>query len=123
VSSAPFHGIQRTVRTKLYESAGGILIWLVALGATLHRLTMRSGLFWIWILFAGVMGFFVGGSFVAALQTPLPTTGAARQTMQTDTSEPIPSRPTGSGMAGCPCGPSLYPASPQSPPSIRPRRR
>ena len=95
MSSAPFHGIQRTVRTKLYESAGGILIWLVA----------RSGIFWIWILFAGVMGFFVGGSFLAALQTPLPTNGAARQTTQTDTSEPILSRPTGSGMAGCPCGP------------------
>jgi hypothetical protein len=39
------------------------------------------------------MGFFVGGSFLAALQTPLPTTGAARQTTQTDTSEPILSRP------------------------------
>jgi hypothetical protein len=35
------------------------------------------------------MGFFVGGSFLAALQTPLPTNGAARQTTQTDTSEPI----------------------------------
>jgi hypothetical protein len=78
-------------RTKLYESAGGILIWLVALGSTLHRLTMRRWL--IWTLFAGVMGFFVGGSFLAALQTPLPTNGAARQTTQTDTSEPILSRP------------------------------
>src|SRR5215469_1928631 len=56
-------------------------------------LVARSGIFWIWILFAGVMGFFVGGSFLAALQTPLPTTGAARQTTQTDTSEPILSRP------------------------------
>ena len=91
VSSAPFHGTQRTVRTKLYKSAGGILIWLVALGSTLHRLTMRRWL--IWTLFAGVMGFFVGGSFLAALQTPLPTNGAARQTTQTDTSEPILSRP------------------------------
>ena len=90
MSSAPFHGTQRTVRTKLYESAGGILIWLVALGSTLHRLTTRRGL--IWTLFAGVMGFFVGGSFLAALQTPLPTNGAARQTTQTDTSEPILSR-------------------------------
>ena len=63
----------------------------VALGLTLHRLTARRRLFWI--LFAGVMGFFVGGSFLAALQTPLPTNGAARQTTQTDTSEPILSRP------------------------------
>src|SRR6516164_6767439 len=85
VSSAPFHVTQRTVRTKLYERAGGILIWLVALGSTPHRL--------IWTLFAGVMGFFVGGSFLAALQTPLSTNGAARQTTQTDTSEPILSRP------------------------------
>ena len=85
VSSAPFHVTQRTVRTKRYESAGGILIWLVALGSTPHRL--------IWTLFAGVMGFFVGGSFLAALQTPLSTNGAARQTTQTDTSEPILSRP------------------------------
>src|SRR6516225_10212825 len=68
-----------------YESAGAILIWLVALRSTPHRL--------IWTLFAGVMGFFVGGSFLAALQTPLSTNGAARQTTQTDTSEPIPSRP------------------------------
>jgi hypothetical protein len=91
VSSAPFHGTQRTVRTKLYESAGDIFIWLVALGPTLHRLTTRRWLFWT--LFAGVMSFFVGGSFLAALQTPLPTNGAARQTTQTDTSEPILSRP------------------------------
>ena len=69
MSSTPFHGTQRTVRTKLYESAGGILIWLVVLGSTLHRLTMRRSL--IWTLFAGV-GFFVGGSFLAALQT-IPT--------------------------------------------------
>ena len=55
------------------------------LESTPHRL--------IWTLFAGVMGFFVGGSFLAALQTPLPTNGAARQTTQTDTSEPILSRP------------------------------
>jgi hypothetical protein len=91
LSSAPLHGTQRTVRTKLYESAGGILIWLVALGSTLRRLTMRRWLFWT--LFAGVMGFFVGGSFLAAVQTPIPTNGAARQTTQTDTSEPILSRP------------------------------
>ena len=91
MSFAPFHGTQRTVRTKLYESAGGILIWLVALGSTLQRLTMRRWL--LWTLFAGVMGFFVGGSFLAALQTPLSTNGAARQTTQTDTSEPILSRP------------------------------
>ena len=93
MSFAPFHGTQRTVRTKLYESAGGILIWLVAFGSTLQRLTMRRWL--LWTLFAGVMGFFVGGSFLAALQTPLPTNGAARQTTQTDTSEPILSRPVG----------------------------
>ena len=91
MSSAPFHGTQRTVRTKLYESAGGILIWLVVLGSTLHRLTMRRSL--IWTLFAGVMGFFVVGSFVAALRMPPRTDGAARQITQTDTSEPILSRP------------------------------
>ena len=91
MSFAPFHGTQRTVRTKLYESAGGILIWLVALGSTLQRLTMRRWL--LWTVFAGVMGFFVVGSFVAALRMPPRTDGAARQTTQTDTSEPILSRP------------------------------
>ena len=75
----------RLIARAIRLSAGGILIWLVALGSTPHRL--------IWTLFAGVMGFFVGGSFLAALQTPLPTNGAARQTTQTDTSEPILSRP------------------------------
>ena len=39
----------------------------------------------LWTLFAAVMGFFVGGSFVAALQMPLPSRSTALQTSGTDT--------------------------------------